>query len=362
MQASTTEGVLARPLSPARILIFGGILIALAGMLFGEFYAIFHLHQSAATIEDAMLAAVQAVARGDAQAVADPMATIGRMQENMGTKKDTHSHWVQLAYLCLILGLIQPYIALGPTWKKRWASIMVGASFILPLGVFTIYYFGLRGSPLRTIGWGSIIADTAGAFVILAIAAELVGAVRYFKSRTESEPAKAQEADPAKDTLLRWGVVLILVGFLHGAYYAAFGLYQDAERGGALLQTSLSQAMSADLASAEQAVRDFNWLQAEKAIYIATHTHLIDFGMLAVLLAFAQPFVFLAAVWKLRWARLLIVGSFLLPLAVQGELWWGLFAGGVAVFGGMLVVVALGGMLAGAYRYTGATEARGGQA
>ncbi|MEE9263278.1 MAG: hypothetical protein V3V11_02375, partial [Vicinamibacteria bacterium] len=130
------------PLSPARILIFGGILIAIVGMLFGEYYAIFHLHQSGMTIEAEMLNSVKAVAAGDSEPIGGSMERIGKMLENMGTKKDTHAHWIQLAYLCLILGLVQPYIALGETWKRRWAIVLVASSFILPVGVFTIYYVG----------------------------------------------------------------------------------------------------------------------------------------------------------------------------------------------------------------------------
>ncbi|MFQ5793273.1 MAG: hypothetical protein ACE5JI_22610, partial [Acidobacteriota bacterium] len=131
MQAGIVEGLsLDRPSSPARILIFGGILIALTGMLFGEIYAVFPLHQSAKTIEAEMLTSVQAVARGDRRALEDPLTAIGKMQENMGTKKDTHTHWIQLAYLCLILGLIQSYVALGETWKRRWAIVMVAGSFL----------------------------------------------------------------------------------------------------------------------------------------------------------------------------------------------------------------------------------------
>jgi hypothetical protein len=360
MQPGIAERLaLNEPLSPARILILGGILIALVGMLFGEYYAIFHLHQSGMTIEAEMLTSVQLVASEEREALGGPLTTIAKMLENMGTKKDTHTHWIQLAYLCLILGLVQPYIGLGPVWKRRWAVIMVASSFILPIGVFTIYYLGLWRSPFETIGWGSIVADAAGAVIVVAVFAQLVGAVRFFRSGSEPDAVAQDEPDPPKTLLLRWGVVLILVGLLHGAYYAATGLYQNAERDQLYLEASLTEAMANNLPAAEKAVRDYNWLQAEKAIYIATHTHFIEFGILAVLLAFAQRFIFLAPTWKLRWARWVIAGGFLLPVAVQAELWWGLYAGAVADLGGFLVAAALAGMAIGAIRYTGAVDAKG---
>ena len=361
MPAGVSERLaLNEPLSPARILIFGGILIAIVGMLFGEYFAIFHLHQSGMTIEAEMLNSVNAVAAGDSEPIGGSMERIGKMLENMGTKKDTHTHWIQLAYLCLILGLIQPYIAIGPTWKRRWAIVLVASSFILPVGVFAIYYVGLWKSPFQTIGWGSIVADAAGAVFIVGVFAQLVGAVRHFRSKTEVEAvAQDDEAEPAKGFLLRWGAVLILFGLLHGAYYAGTGLYENAEKDVSLLRASLTHAMAQDIPAAEQAVRDYNWLQAKKAIYIATHTHLIEFGVMALLLAFAQRFVFLSDTWKLRWARWLVVGGLLLPVAVQSELWWGLYAGAVADLAGFFVITALLGMMLGVIRHTGAVDARG---
>ena len=365
MSAGVSERLaLDEPLSPARILIFGGILIAIVGMFFGEYFAIFHLHQSGMTIEAEMLNSVQAVAAGDSEPIGGSMERIGKMLENMGTKKDTHTHWIQLAYLCLILGFVQPYIAIGADWKRRWAIILVASSFILPIGVFAIYYLGLWRSPLETIGWGSIVADAAGAVFIVGVFAQFVGAVRHFRhvpDRGEVEAvAKDDEAEPAKSFLLRWGAVLTLMGLLHGAYYAATGLYENAEKDVSLLQASLTHAMANDVPAAEQAVHDYNWLQAEKAIYIATHTHLIEFGLMAILLAFAQRFVFLSDKWKLRWARWLVVGGFLLPVAVQSELWSGLYGGAVADLAGFLVITALLGMLLGVIRHTGAVDARGG--
>jgi hypothetical protein len=47
----------------------------------------------------------------------------------------------------------------------------------------------------------------------------------------------------------------------------------------------------------------------------------------------------------------------MLPIFVLGELKFGLVAGGIADFGGLLVIVALAGMLAGVLRYSGSGDA-----
>ncbi|PYV58791.1 MAG: hypothetical protein DMG91_02945 [Acidobacteria bacterium] len=100
-------------------------------------------------------------------------------------------------------------------------------------------------------------------------------------------------------------------------------------------------------------VNEYGMLQVEKAVHIAAHSHIIEFGLLAILLSFVQPFVFLSEQWKRRWVKVLLLGSVILPLFVLLELRFGLLAGGIADLGGLLVIIALVGMLVGVVRYTG---------
>jgi hypothetical protein len=58
--------------------------------------------------------------------------------------------------------------------------------------------------------------------------------------------------------------------------------------------------------------------------------------------------------------KLLLGGSVILPVFVLLELKWGLVAGGIADVGGLLVVIALVGMLIGVLRYSGRLDAAGG--
>jgi hypothetical protein len=88
-------------------------------------------------------------------------------------------------------------------------------------------------------------------------------------------------------------------------------------------------------------------------VKIAAHSHVIEFGLLAMLLSFVQPYVYLAERWKRRWVVMLLAGSIILPVFVLLELKLGLVAGGIADLGGLLVVVALVGMLVGVLRYSG---------
>jgi hypothetical protein len=90
---------------------------------------------------------------------------------------------------------------------------------------------------------------------------------------------------------------------------------------------------------------------------IAAHSHIIEFGLLAILLSFVQPYVQLGDVWRRRWVILLMAGSLILPVFVLLELKLGLLAGGIADAGGLMVIVALVAMLAGVLRYSGSLDA-----
>ena len=347
------------PLSSARLFILGGMTLILGGMVFGDIFAVFVLHQNAGNIGQHLLAATRAVAAGDVGAVRAHFTSIGGFLENRGTKVDTHVHILDFGYLALLLALLEPYVALSTSAKKRLAQIFLIGAVLLPLSVFLIHYMGLAYSPLQAIGWASIFADFGGLLVIVACVGELAGLSRYLGG---ARPALAREELPADHgwaarALLTGGTLLVLLGFLGGAYYAAMDLDQHEARDTALLRAMIESAAGNNLARATQAVDAYGGLQGDKAVKIAAHAHIIEFGLLAILLAFVQRFVFLSERWKRRWVLVLLLGSVALPVFVLLELDWGLVAGGIADIGGLLVVVGLSGMLVGVLRHTGRLDA-----
>lgn len=164
-------------------------------------------------------------------------------------------------------------------------------------------------------------------------------------------------SDPVSRLLLAGGMLLVLFGFLAGAYYAAFDLYAHEARDVADLSQMTGAAMAQDADTIDRALADFSQLQGEKAVKIAAHAHAIEFGVLAMMLAFFQPWVNLRDTWKRRWAWVLLLGSALLPACVLLELKFGLVAGGLADLGGLLVIIALLAMCIGILRYTGHYDA-----
>ena len=349
--------------SAARLLVIGGMALIITGLIFGDLFAVFVLHQNAGRIGESLLAATRAAAAGDSAAVSRHFSNIGRLLENRGTKVDTHVHVIDFGYLALLLALVQPYVALSEQWRRRLARVFLVGATTLPAGVFAIYYVGQAYSPLQSIGWGSIVADFGGLLVIVACAGALAGLWKYARGpRVAAEHELLKDRSWSGRVLLAGGTLLILAGFLHGLYYAARDLERLHASEAVILKTIVQEAAAYNLPAAEARVNDYGMLQAEKAVKIAAHSHIIEFGLLAMMLAFIQPYVYLGERWRRRWVIVYLAGSVMLPVAVFLELHFGLLAGGVADFGGLLVILAMFGMLAGVLRHTGRIDAAQGAA
>ncbi len=351
------------PLSARRLLVLGGIGLILVGMLFGDIFAVIVLHQNAAHVGASLAAAAHAALTGDRAAVLASFQNVGAFLENRGTKVDTHVHIIDFGYLGLLLAILQPWIAFEEKARRGVAWIFLAGAALLPVGVFLIHYVGLAYSPLQTIGWASIFADLGGLLVILATLGFLLGLVKHFRTDAPAHAKDGLLADrsTAGRLLLGGGTVLVLAGFLHGAYYAAVDLYRHEALDSSILTEMAKAAAANDAGTVGRSLEAYGQLQGDKAVKIAAHAHSIEFGLLAMILAFFQPYVRLRETWKIRWAYVLILGSVLLPVCVLMELRYGLVAGGLADFGGLLVILALLAMWIGILRYTGQLDSQAGE-
>lgn len=347
------------PLGSRRLLALGGIGLILVGMLFGDIFAVFVLHQNAAHVGASLSAAAHAALAGDSSAVLANFQSVGGFLENRGTKVDTHVHMIDFGYLALLLAILQPWIGLSAAAKNRLAWVFLFGASLLPVGVFLIHYVGLAHAPLPFIGWASVFADFGGLLVVLATVVFLWGLLnRSHDSQLAStyDPLLADRSSAGR-TLLTGGVFLVLIGFFHGAYYAAVDLYRHETADYQILSDMSNAAAANNPAAIETSLASYGQLQGNKAVKIAAHAHIIEFGLLAIMLAFFQPYVGLSEPWRRRWALILLFGSLLLPVCVLLELQYGLLAGGLADVGGFLVILALFAMWIGILRYTGSLDA-----
>src|SRR5207245_1880173 len=204
-------------MSAQRLLVFGGIALIAGGMLFGDIFAVFVLHQNGGETAAALLAATQAVAAQNPAAVKDAFTRIGGLLEDRGTKIDTHVHMTDAGYLALLLALVQPYVALPSRRKQRLAQTFLTGSVMLPVGIFLIHYVGLAYSPFAAIGWASILADTGGAVLIFALIGEIWGIWKYCRGDRVDTGAELDFSGTwSERILLSGGTILVLLGFFYG--------------------------------------------------------------------------------------------------------------------------------------------------
>src|SRR5260370_1260843 len=271
---STSGDATFAPAGARRFLIFAGIALIACGMLFGDIFAVFVLHQNGRQMGEALLVATRAVSAGNVSGVKDIFRNIGGLLEDRGTKVDTHVHMTDAGYLALLLALVQPYIALSPQRKKFLARLFVAGGVLLPAGIFLIHYVGLAYSPFPVIGWGSVLADSAGAMLIAALLGQAWGLWKWLRrgaSVSEPEPELPPDRTWERRTLLTGGTVLVLLGFLYGAWYAGMDLYSHEAREAEILRTILDGATSSHGGSAG-AGRDYGAPGAEGAVQNGAHS------------------------------------------------------------------------------------------
>src|SRR5438094_252446 len=99
-------------LSARRLLVVGGIGLILVGMIFGDIFAVFVLHQNATRVGAGLGAGAGAAFAGDGASVVAHFQDVGSLLENHNTKIDTHVNMIGFGYLAFLLAVLKPWLGL----------------------------------------------------------------------------------------------------------------------------------------------------------------------------------------------------------------------------------------------------------
>lgn len=326
----------------ARVLVFGGILLLATGMLFGEVFAIFISHVANGEIRLRWNDVVDAVAAADAQAATAAFDRIDVLLERRGRVMNTHSHLGAFGLLALGLALVQDRLAWSRRTRLVLAWMLVAGALVQPLAVFTSAYTG---------DWAHRVADAGAALAIAALLGIGAGLLRG-----PAAPPPALVDTGSGRLLLRGGAVLIVLGMLFGLGFAGVLLYRLEPSQFDLIGAVLDGA-AADPAAAKAQVQEYRTLQSKMAILTAAHSHAIEMGLIAVLLACVQRCVLWSEAWRRGWAWAYLAGAFALPVFIFNATIFGLRSAAGADLAGALALVAMAAMLAGVIRRTGVDDA-----
>jgi hypothetical protein len=145
-----------------RLLIVGGIALALWGMAYGLWYAVFAEHQALNGIGASLATAFDAAARRNPGGVETAFRDYKEAKYVYDRQVDVHGHWIGLAMLLIVVGIGFDRVRFAERHKLVLASALLAGAAIFPFGVL-----------LQTIDHGAIPRGIAILGSGLAIAALL---------------------------------------------------------------------------------------------------------------------------------------------------------------------------------------------
>ena len=153
-----------------KILILGGRVLALLGMLYGLHYAVFVEHQTLDRMSGSLAGAFAHAAERGGDDSQDALTAYRETKYDYVRQVDLHSHWIGLAMLLIVLGVVFDEVAFAERARFAVALAMLAGSIVFPLGVIlqTVHM-----APL-----GSVLAIAGSALVIAALGATAVGFMR----------------------------------------------------------------------------------------------------------------------------------------------------------------------------------------
>jgi len=146
-----------------KLLVFGGISLAVFGMLYGLHYAIFVEHQTLDRMGGSLAQAFVRAAEGNVPELDRAVDKYASTKYNYVRQVDVHSHWIGLAMLMIVLGVALDGAALEERLQTWIAVALLTGSLVFPLGVMlqTISHGAFWASMLAILGSGLVTVSLA---------------------------------------------------------------------------------------------------------------------------------------------------------------------------------------------------------
>jgi dipeptide/tripeptide permease len=155
---------------PRKLLIIAGLGLAVWGMSFGLWYALFDEHQTLEHMGASLTTGFVRAAERNLPAAHAAIDQYAAAKYEYVREVDVHSHWIGLAMLLIILGVVFDRVAFDERARLYLAAALVVGSAIFPLGVI-----------LQTVLAGpaaEALAAIGGVMVTAALAAVALGFAR----------------------------------------------------------------------------------------------------------------------------------------------------------------------------------------
>ena len=150
-----------------RILTIGGLLLAVWGMAYGLYYAVWVEHQTLDDIGSSLAGSFVRAAEGFRTQSQQAMQSYAAANYAYVRQVDAHGHWIGLGLLLIVLGIAFGRVAFSEKIRTALASALLAGAFLFPAGVL-----------LETAMAGSLpkaVAVLGSALVIISLAGIALG-------------------------------------------------------------------------------------------------------------------------------------------------------------------------------------------
>lgn len=150
-----------------KLLVVGGLALAIIGMSYGLFYALFDEHQTLEGLGMSLATGFVQAAERKLPEAHGAIDKYGAIRFEYVREVHAHSHWTSLSMVLIVLGIAFNRIAFGEHARFFIAATLVCGSLLLPLGVILqTFPVGMLAKVIAGIGSiavvGGLIAVTWG--------------------------------------------------------------------------------------------------------------------------------------------------------------------------------------------------------
>lgn len=146
-----------------RLLLVGGIALAIWGMGYGLWYAVFAEHQALDGIGASLAGGFTAAAQRDPAQVASLLTQYREAKYIYDRQVDVHGHWIGLAMLLIVIGIGFDRLRVSDRLKFLLALALLLGAAVFPLGVLLeIISHGPLPKAIAIAGSALIIVSLAG--------------------------------------------------------------------------------------------------------------------------------------------------------------------------------------------------------
>jgi hypothetical protein len=143
-----------------KILLAGGLALAILGMAYGLWYAAVDEHPTLERMGASLASAFAEVAKGEMGQARESLKVYGETRFEYVREVHIHGHLVALSTLLLVLGLFFNQVAFSERIRLYLASLLVLGTVALPLGsVLEILFTGPLPRAVALLGAASLIGS-----------------------------------------------------------------------------------------------------------------------------------------------------------------------------------------------------------